>query len=319
VTADASARAPGAVRVLYANDYASINHCGSKLLNRNLKRALRLLADLRGAIRHDALADARSWRAVEGCDVLVLNGEGNFHGGNRTKLGQIAALAQHGRALGKRVALVNTVAAKLPADVPLDAFDYVSVRESASELVLRDAGYRGELEVVPDAIFLDGGGPWSVRRRERIVVTDCVSDAATAALRALREDLRRRGLDARWAPFERGMLPRVSARRRLRLFAASTLVVSGRFHANCFAMITGTPVVSIDSNTHKTRALMQDHGLARFHFDGLAELSDFLLGAGVGEGKVPRLPPPGVSVAAACEAALASLRAAIGLPRQVRS
>jgi polysaccharide pyruvyl transferase WcaK-like protein len=301
-----------AARVLYANDYSSINHCGSKLLNANLKRALRGLATWCGAIRHDALADARSWKAVEACDVLVINGEGNFHGGNRTKLGQIAALASHGRALGKRVALVNTVAARIPEEVPLDAFDYVSVRESASERCLREAGYRGELAVVPDATFLDGWRPRRSLRRERIVVTDCVSAASTAGLRRVYADLRRRGLDARWAPFERGLFPRVSARRRLALFAGARLVVSGRFHANCFAMITDTPVVSIDSNTYKTRALMQDHGLGRLHFDGPGELVEFLHRAGLGDGVVPRLPAPDVSLEAAREAIEASLRDAIG-------
>jgi polysaccharide pyruvyl transferase WcaK-like protein len=306
------------VRVLYANDYSSINHCGSKLLNANLKRALRRLATWCGAIRHDALGDPRSWKVVDACDVLVLNGEGNFHGGNRPKLGQIAALASHARSLGKRVALVNTVAARLPADVPLDAFDYVSVRESASERCLRDAGYRGELAVVPDATFLDASRPQR-SRRERIVVTDCVSDVATARLHHVQADLRRRGLDARWAPFERGLFPRVSARRRLALIAGARLVVSGRFHANCFAMITDTPVVSIDSNTHKTRALMQDHGLGRFHFDGLDELVEFLRRAGAGAGLVPQLPAPDVSLDAASDAIEASLRDAIGLSRQVRS
>jgi polysaccharide pyruvyl transferase WcaK-like protein len=300
-------------RVLYANDYSSINHCGSKLLNANLKRALGRLATWRGAIRHDALGDPRSWKAVADCDVLVINGEGNFHGGNRAKLGQIASLARHARGLGKRVALVNTVAARIPDGTPLDAFDFVSVRESASERCLRDAGYRGELAVVPDATFLDAARPRR-RRHERIVVTDCVSDASTAALRGLHADLRRRGIDARFAPFEAGILPRVSARRRLALFAASMLVVSGRFHANCFAMITDTPVVSIDSNTHKTRALMQDHGLATLHQDGIAELTRFLLETGVADGRVPLLPAAGVSLAAAHDAILGSLRAAIGSP-----
>jgi hypothetical protein len=172
--------------------------------------------------------------------------------------------------------------------------------------------------VVPDATFLDASRPQR-SRRERIVVTDCVSDVATAGLRGVYADLRRRGLDVRWAPFERGPFPRVSARRTLALFAGARLVVSGRFHANCFAMITDTPVVSIDSNTHKTRALMQDHGLGRFHFDGLDELVEFLRRAGAGAGLVPQLPAPDVSLAAASDAIEASLRDAVGLSRQVRS
>jgi polysaccharide pyruvyl transferase WcaK-like protein len=299
------------VRVVFANDYSSINHCGSKLLNASLKRTLRRWADL-VAIPHDELLAGKWARAVDACDALVINGEGNFHRGNPVKLGQIVELAARGRARGKRVALVNSVAAELPEGLPLDAFDYVSVRESASAHCLSQLGYRGELAVVPDATFLAEPRARAAPRRELILVTDCVSAETTRALRDLGSELRRRGFDVGWAPFERGMLPRVSARRTLARFARARLVVSGRFHGNCFAMITGTPVVSVDSNTHKTRALMADLGLERLHFASVEALARFLRDAVAAPGAVPSVPAADVPLARWRAAIEASLRAAIG-------
>lgn len=299
------------LRVVYANDYGSINHCGSKLLNRELKRAIGRIATLAASIRHDALDTPGARRAIARGDVLVINGEGNFRGGNPRKLHQILDLARIGREQGRRVALVNTVAADLPGGLPLERFDHVSVRESASAQALRTAGYAGALDVVPDATLLVDWR-WSGPRRERVVVTDCVWDAPTRALRALQAELRRRGVDAVFAPFQRGLLPRVSARRMLRRFARARLVVSGRFHGNCFALITGTPVVSIDSNSHKTRGFMEDLGLGALHFESVEHLRGFLLESGAGGGRIPEVPVTRLSAREARDAVERSLRAAIG-------
>ena len=91
------------LRVVYANDYGSINHCGSKLLNRELKRAIGRIATLAASIRHDALDTPEARRAVARNDVLVINGEGNFRGGNPRKLRQILEADGQAEAI-KRVA-----------------------------------------------------------------------------------------------------------------------------------------------------------------------------------------------------------------------
>lgn len=276
-------------RVIYANDLSSVPHFGCKLVNENLKGAIRDMALLIGTIPHDRLADPKSLRLLNDIDVLVINGEGNFHGRNPRKLAEIVALATEGRRLGKRVALINTVGQNIPMGLNLGVFDFVSVRESESETAFRKAGYQGPLMVAPDGTLLTEFTECQSRGGQ-IVVTDSVLSRQRRELRGLTRDLRRHGFDVvyvpfhrKWkdivyGPFRRGWFQGKSVESILSLFGRAQLVVSGRFHANCFALLTRTPVVSIDSNTHKTRSMMQDFGLAEHqHFDDFEKLRAFVL------------------------------------------
>jgi hypothetical protein len=279
------------IKVIYANDLSSVPHFGCKLVNENLKDAIRGMAILIGTVPHDHLADPQSFRMLNDCDVLVINGEGNFHGRNLRKLGEIVALATEGRKLGKRVALINTVGQDIPAGLDLSVFDFVSVRESESEEAFREAGYKGDLMVAPDGTLLTEFTGATLRGNQ-IIVTDSVLSRQRRELRSLTRDLRGRGLDVVYAPFHRkwkdivcgpfrrGWFQGKSVESILALFGSAQLIVSGRFHANCFALITQTPVVSIDSNTHKTRSMMHDFALADHqHFDDIGKLRSFVFGA----------------------------------------
>lgn len=279
------------IKVIYANDLSSVPHYGCKLVNGNLKAAIQKMAVLTGTIPHDRLADPQSFRLLNEGDVLVINGEGNFHGRNPRKLGEIVALATEGRRLGKRVALINTVGQNIPAGIDWGIFDFVSTRESDSAEAFRKAGYQGELMVAPDGTLLtEFAAPTS--RGNQIVVADSVLSRPRRELRWLVRDLRSRGFDAVYAPFHRkwknvvlafflrGWFRGKSVESVLELFGNAKLVISGRFHANCFALITQTPVVSIDSNTHKTRAMMRDFGLAEHqHFQDIEALRSFVFNA----------------------------------------
>lgn len=259
------------VRAIFANDLSSFPHIGCELVNENLKQEIRAIASLAGTIRHDQLAQPQAFRTVGEGDVLVINGEGNFHGRNLRKLGEIMALATEGRRLGKRVALINTVGQDIPDGLDLGVFDFVSVRESESGRVFREAGYQGELMVAPDGTLLTEYTA-AQPRRDRIVVTDSVLRSPTHDLRALARELRGRKLDVVYTTFRKSWLRGRSVRAMLDLFGSARLVVAGRFHANCFAFITQTPVVSVDSNTHKTRSMMQDFGFGAQHFDDFGAL-----------------------------------------------
>jgi hypothetical protein len=43
--------------------------------------------------------------------------------------------------------------------------------------------------------------------------------------------------------------------------AGLEMLVTGRFHAATFALAAGTPLLAVDSNTHKIAALIEDAGL----------------------------------------------------------
>ena len=267
-------------KVVYANDYSSYRHVGSQLLNSNLKQLIGQAAFLAEVIPHNRLTALSSFRKVTKCDVLIINGEGNFHGGNPDKLGRIMRLAKFGRSQGKRVALINSVAANLPQNLQLDVFDFVSMRESASMLIFRGAGYKGDLVCAPDAsLLIEKFG--NRGRSNQIIVTDCENILTTLQLRLACSRLRELGFNVQYMPFENHFWRRQSSEQVLQQLSQAGIVLSGRFHACCFALATSTPVISVDSNTHKTRAMMQDFGLSAYHFESVGRAVQYLIGDGV--------------------------------------
>lgn len=59
------------IKVIYANDLSTVPHFGCKLVNENLKDAIRGMAILIGTVPHDHLADPQSFRMLNDCDVLA--------------------------------------------------------------------------------------------------------------------------------------------------------------------------------------------------------------------------------------------------------
>jgi polysaccharide pyruvyl transferase WcaK-like protein len=59
--------------------------------------------------------------------------------------------------------------------------------------------------------------------------------------------------------------------------AALGLLVTGRFHAATFALAAGTPVLAVESNTHKIGATFEDAGLAPWRRIAPADLDVALL------------------------------------------
>lgn len=269
-----------AVRAIFANDLSTFPHIGCELVNGNLKQAIREIATLVGTIPHDQLAQPEALRTLKQGDVIVINGEGNFHARNPRKLGEIHALSIAAKKIGKRVALINTVGQDIPPGLDLSVFDFVSTRESSSERAFREAGYTGELMVAPDGTLLTKHEP-TLQRANRVIVTDCVLRRSTRELRDFARSLRKLGHDVKFVSFKKKRFFNKSLpiADMLDLFAGSRLVVAGRFHANCFAFITQTPVASLDSNTHKTRSMMQDFGFEDQHFGNIDQLQAAVLEA----------------------------------------
>ena len=296
--------------MVYVNDFESIAHYGSYLLNRKLKQWLTQYSDLVVSIPHDRLEDESSYDLVQQCAVVIINGEGNFHSRNPRKLSQICRLAGHAKKSGRRVALINTVGQDIPLDIDLSVFDFVSARERLSAAAFRLGGFKGELRVAPDGSMLEKVDI-QPRKPGRIIVTDCVIRDIADELKALQIVLERAGFEALYVPLKPmrqvgSEKPETQTRRLLRLFASAQLVVSGRFHANCFALIARTPVISVDSNTHKIRGLMADFGLEDYHFDSVKEMEDLL------KGGVPHIPLSPVPLSKARSQIHQSLLAALG-------
>jgi polysaccharide pyruvyl transferase WcaK-like protein len=244
------------------------------------------------AAHADWRQDTAFLRALEKSRLVIVNGEGTLHH-DRPAGRRLLEIGAHARAAGVPAVLVN---AGWEANGPdllamLKDFALVSLRDSASAEAVRAAGHT--CRVVPD-LSLYGPPPDAMpARRHNVVFTDSVDRFKAVALEACRRKVGgdtlsivfpppgttgylrflRQGFSARDALTPGQLMRIVQLRHRLcrHSFARTEpfltalgryrLLVSGRFHACTLALITGTPFVSVPSNTSKIATFVADAGL----------------------------------------------------------
>jgi polysaccharide pyruvyl transferase WcaK-like protein len=245
----------------------------------------------RAPAHRDWRQDVEVRRALESAALVVVNAEGTLHH-DRPAGAALLAVGAEARAMGVPSALINASwQDNGPAfGAALGDFTLVAARESRSQAAMRAAG--ADPRLAPDlSLFETVPQPASGRRE--VGFTDSVVRSAAVAL-----DQARRRLGGRVTPILyhppglKGGLRNIrdgitradlsnpafglaSVRARLAARAAEfandrdymarvarlRLLVTGRFHAATFALAAGTPLLAVESNTHKISATLDDAGL----------------------------------------------------------
>ncbi|MBI1404574.1 MAG: hypothetical protein GC145_00440 [Caulobacter sp.] len=285
-------RQPSSVVVI--NDTRTDLHHGCWRVMRTLEAQLErvgLEIIARAPAHADWRQDAAVIAAMDRAALVVVNGEGTLHH-DRPAGAALLAAAAAARERSIPAALIN---ASWDANGPdfgqaLKAFSLVSAREQRSADQMRAAGTTAR--VVPDLSFFEPVTPATIRRG--VGFTDSVLREAAVALeqarrrlggRALPIHFNRPGLVGDLKNLRDGvarsdlarpgfLLASLSARlawRRAEMtreqdymaaVAGLALMVTGRFHAATFALAAGTPLLAVDSNTHKIAATFEDAGIA---------------------------------------------------------
>lgn len=60
---------------------------------------------------------------------------------------------------------------------------------------------------------------------------------------------------------------------KLKQISNANMLISGRFHVICIAIINETPFIALPSNTHKTIGLLEDIGLSDRYFQTLPSVT----------------------------------------------
>ena len=295
--------------VVLINDTRADLHHGCWRVMRTLEGQLARV-DLEVVARAPAHAD---WRkdpaiaeAIGKAALVVVNGEGTIHH-DRPAGEALLAVGAAARSAGVPAALVN---ASWDANGPaytraLTDFTLVSVRESRSAAQIQAAGLAAR--VVPDLSLFEAVAPPAVRAG--VGFTDSVLRGVALDLEAARKRLGGVALPIHFnAPGLKGTLRNlrdgvakrdladpaflirsIAARLAWRAgetqgeadymakVAALALLVTGRFHAATFALAAGTPVLAVESNTHKIGATFEDAGLAPWRRIDPADLDAALL------------------------------------------
>lgn len=249
--------------------------------------------------------DGTFLKALERARMVVVNGEGTIHH-DRPAGRKLLEIGAYARARGIPAVLVN---AGWEANGPemlrmLGDFAVVSVRDSASANAVRASGR--SCRIVPDLSLYGPAPPRPpLETRQGIAFTDSVDRFKSVALEQCRRRLDghtlsilfpppgavgylrfvREGFAARDALTPRVLLRILRLRHRLcqNSFACTQpflaalsrfrLLVSGRFHACTLALITGTPFISVPSNTGKIATLIADAGLESWRATALIDPS----------------------------------------------
>lgn len=293
------------VKAVILNDTRGDNHFGCfrvmRIIEENLaRRGIAVIG--RSLVRNDWERDRGFLARLSEADLVVVNGEGTLHHGHRQGE-RLLRIAEHPARGHKPVALINAIYQQNPESwkAYLDRIDLVSARDSLSaaeisRLTGRQCGF------VPDLSLAEGALPSPGIARTRLLIGDCVETRTRLALRALT------GIDAnaRFLPILKGLKPskphhptpfrqmreayiwfnaRCSQWRHgniefnrdeagfIRSLMTARLHVTGRFHAVCFCLFTGTPFLAVESNSWKIAALLEDFGLGTHRIVPVGEIT----------------------------------------------
>lgn len=219
----------------------------------------------------------RSWEErYEAADLVVLNGEGTLHPQRQTRR-WLPAIDFLQRRHGKPFWVVNSTISLEGSD---EAWQFERVLRRAERIVVRDAISHRELaeqgiESIPaaDCAYLTEPRP-TKRPNGRYAVltgTSAMRQWPAEFFRTAFEKLRTLGLEVVYTASDRldfdlparmGVeIPiltdrEVGPEELMDLQAGAEILIGGRYHPTILAALSGTPFVSLTSNTTKTQALM---------------------------------------------------------------
>jgi len=271
-------------------------HFGCSRVMGNIKRlseqyGLRILTTIPAATPSSS---SSMRRAISETDIVMINGEGTLHHGRRRARWLIEAV-EYAKSKNKPVALVNALYQENPElwNPVVRELDIIYARDALSATQLaraagRSVEYMGDLALYDETpSFVDAdrngmlfGDSVHIRTTRRLLATAShISRHAPAQVMPItrcypRSGSRRAavsGLQTIYAYYCHRRVARFgrivsfshsqhSYMEALRRFALS---VTGRFHALCFALLTGTPFVALASNSWKMEAIITDAGLRR--------------------------------------------------------
>ncbi|OHV84295.1 hypothetical protein LCM4573_00980 [Rhizobium sp. LCM 4573] len=282
------------LKAVILNDTRGDNHFGClrvmRIIEENLaRRNIQIVA--RSLVRNDWENDRRFLAVMSDSNIIVINGEGTLHHG-AAQGERLLRVVDHPARGDKPVVLINTLYQENPTAWGryLERIALISTRDSwSAEAASAQAGR--PVGFVPDLSLAEGAvSAPTTTNRNLLLVGDSVSREVSRTLAHIAFSR----ADARFLPILKTLKPskphyppplRMLREAYIHLHAAASgmrhpnilfskdeagfiealqhayLHVTGRFHAVCFCLFTGTPFLAVDSNSWKIGALLNDFGL----------------------------------------------------------
>ena len=224
---------------------------------------------------------------VKNSDVVLLNGEGTIHHNK----GYIwFKKAEISKSLGKKVFLINTTwQANDNHKKFLEVFDAISVRESFSLKQIVADGAKNNVFNIPDLAFFSF--PFLNKNFEKMNINDlAIIDSAINTLTCKLKKISFENKVPLFFLYEKAYNHHsktlsylwrhmIQGQTFLHLDSAEKIswfcrLISGRFHADCYAMMYGVPTLALYSNSWKVEGLMKDADLYDYYVADNQELFD---------------------------------------------
>jgi polysaccharide pyruvyl transferase WcaK-like protein len=230
--------------------------------------------------------------AVDRAKLVIVNGEGTLHH-DRPAGGWLLEAGAFARTRGVPAVLINASWDAMSDQFArqLGDFAIVAMRESRSRDQAKQ--WRDDIRLSGDLSLYCPHESAPLTKRAGVFFTDSVTPKVAGALTKARRRLGATPLpmfaygrdsvdSARYLALaaSRAQSPRLGDRisalsdgvaelahlhtdqsRVLNQLSRASLLVTGRFHAACFALLTKTPLLCAETNTHKIEGLMDDCGL----------------------------------------------------------
>ena len=217
---------------------------------------------------------------IDHSDVLILNGEGTMHHDQEAATSLIKTVQLY-KSYKKPCVLINSVwQENIKLNKNLYLFDKIFVRDGFSKKEIQQAGYHAT--IVPDLTFYQ---PVAVSEKKvnttgKTIIVDSVIGKKYSYLMKLAFQLKApfwyMGKSGRPKPLGRylreklfAMVHPVQNMENLQQLENVRLIISGRFHAICMAIMYNIPFMFVPSNTFKIESILNDIGLEvkKYHFE----------------------------------------------------
>lgn len=239
--------------VLIGDTSIKSNHFGCKLVCQTFREQFsRVRLNLVASLPYDFRSIHNYQSYLESADLIVINGEGSFHGNRYEEIIELASKFP--------TALVNTVYQNNKPYKGLDDLLYISARESLSANEIISHG--SVCDVVPDLLFASSFLNSFIPSSRPFRKTGTTDNAKKIIKRIGPLSIR----------YRRGKSPKQAiAADYLNYLSEHESLTIGRFHAAISASVLGIPFSTWDSNTWKLQGLMSDMGVPHLHFSSLEE------------------------------------------------
>ena len=277
------------LKALVLNDTRGTGHVGCLMVMQELLRACHVSGiEVSQSFKTGTRFLNKMHYALTNCDLVIINGEGTMHHDQSAAL-LLAEAAEQVNRVGTPMVLINTVWQQnniLNQMLPL--LSLTCARESFSAKSIAKMGCN--VRVVPDLVF--NYNPCDIFNyprvpKESIVVLDDVRPDLSLLLARYafkkrvpfirmgsRPSLRSFDSILDWGiPFLLGGCKSQLKLEQLSVIRDAQIIITGRFHGACLAILAGRPFVSVSSNSYKIEGLLHDADLG----EGAILLDDYLL------------------------------------------